>query len=205
MGLIEKMSMVYKPSYLEVIFGPMKSGKSEKIIRIFKELELSDYECVVFKPAVNIREKGIASRAFDLRLKAIVIDEKQPKMILKYLKAKQYKIIGIDEAQFFDVSLVNVVDSLLKKRYHVIVSGLVLSFRGEPFGPMPWIVGRANKIIRLTAICDIQGCNRRATRTQRLINGEPAPYNSPLVAIEGQKKTETYEARCVLHHIVPIN
>ncbi|MFX0124695.1 MAG: thymidine kinase [Candidatus Hodarchaeota archaeon] len=198
------MSKVYKPSYLEVIIGPMKSGKTEEFIRIFKELEHSDYECVAFKPAVNIREEGIASRTFNINLEAIVIDENKPELIFEYLKAKPYKIIGIDEAQFFDENLVEVVDTLLRNRYHVIVSGLLLSFRGEPFGPMPWIVGRANEIVRLTAICDVPGCNRRATRTQRLINGEPALYSSPLVSIEGQKKIETYEARCVLHHAVPI-
>ncbi|MFX0185483.1 MAG: thymidine kinase [Candidatus Hodarchaeota archaeon] len=198
------MSKLYRPSYLEVICGPMKSGKSREFIRIFKELEHSDYDCLTFKPAVNIREKGIASRAFNLKLEAVVIDENQPEMIFKYLKGKQYKIIGIDEAQFFDIGLVNVVDTVLKKRYHVIVSGLMLSFKGEPFGPMPWIVGRADKIIRLTAICDVTGCNRRATRTQRLINGKPANYNSPLVSIEGQMEIESYEARCVLHHTVPI-
>ncbi|MFX0049960.1 MAG: thymidine kinase [Candidatus Hodarchaeota archaeon] len=199
------MSKVYKPSYLEVIIGPMKSGKTEEFIRIFKELEHSDYECVAFKPAVNIREEGIASRTFNINLKAIVIDENKPELIFNHLNAKPYKIIGIDEAQFFNKSLVDIIDTLLKERYHVIVSGLLLSFRGEPFGPMPWIVGRANEITRLTAICDVPGCNRRATRTQRLINGEPALYSSPLVSIEGQTKVETYEARCVLHHAVPIN
>ncbi|MFX0211681.1 MAG: thymidine kinase [Candidatus Hodarchaeota archaeon] len=198
------MSKVYKPSYLEVIIGPMKSGKTEEFIRIFKELEHSDYECVAFKPAVNIREEGIASRSFNINLEAIVIDENKPELIFEYLKVRTYKIIGIDEAQFFNENLVEVVDTLLRERYHVIVSGLLLSFRGEPFGPMPWIVGRANEITRLTAICDVPGCNRRATRTQRLINGEPALYSSPLVSIEGQEEIETYEARCVLHHTVSI-
>ncbi len=79
----------------------------------------------------------------------------------------------------------------------------MLSFRGEPFGPMPSLVGRADKAIRLTAICDYSGCDLRATRTQRLINGKPAPYDSPLVVIEGEGIEETYEARCVLHHNVP--
>lgn len=197
------MPRVYKPGYLEAIFGPMKSGKSEVFIILFKELGHSNHEWVTFKPAVNIREKGIASRTFNLSLEAIVIDEDHPELIFEHLKEKENKIVGIDEAQFFDNSLVDIVDTLLKKRYHVIVSGLMLNFRGEPFGPMPWLVGRANKVTRLTGICDVHGCNRRATRTQRLINGEPAPYNSPVVVIEGEGETETYETRCVIHHIVP--
>ena len=198
-----KMPTVYKCGYLKVIFGPMKSGKSYEIIRIFKELEFSDCKWIVFKPAVNIREKGIASRTFDLSLNAIVIDENDPALIFNYINEKEHKIIGIDEAQFFNTSLVYVVDDFLKKGFHIIISGLMLDFRGEPFGPMPWLVGRANEIMRLTAICDVRGCNRRATRTQRLIEGEPAPFSSPLVVIEGQTKNETYETRCVFHHIVP--
>lgn len=197
------MSLVYKSGYLEVIFGPMKSGKSEMFIRFFKELEYSNCAWVTFKPAVNTRENGIASRAFDLKLKAIAIDEKHPELMFEYLKEKKYKIVGIDEVHFFDTRLVDVIDTLLKNSYHVIASGLMLDFRGEPFGPTPWLIGRANEITRLTAICDVFGCNRRATRTQRLINGDPAPYNSPLVVIEDQGKIETYEARCIIHHIVP--
>lgn len=197
------MTMVYNPGCLEVIFGPMKSGKSAIFIRRFKELEYSNFRCVIFKPAVNIREAGIASRAFNIKLEAIVIDESHPKSILKHLKDKKYKFIGIDEAHFFDVSLVDIIDKLLKEEYHVIVSGLLLNFRGEPFGPMPWLAGRADKVMNLTAICDVDGCNRQATRSQRLINGKPAPYNSPTVLIEDQSAIETYEARCAIHYIVP--
>ncbi len=197
------MSSVYRPGHLEVIFGPMKSGKSRQFIIIFNELDHSSYEWVTFKPSINIREEGIASRAFNFKLKAIVIDEEHPELIFEFLKEKKYQVVGIDEAQFFHDHLVETVDSLLRKNYHVIVSGLMLSFRGEPFGPMPWLVGRSDEVTRLTAICDVPQCNRCATRTQRLINGDPAPYNSPLVVIEDQGKIETYEARCVIHHIVP--
>ncbi|MFW9904940.1 MAG: thymidine kinase [Candidatus Thorarchaeota archaeon] len=197
------MCQVYKPGYLEVIFGPMKSGKSAVFIIFFKKLEYSNYNWVIFKPAVNIREEGIASRAFNLNLEAIVVDEDHPELILEHLKERNPKIIGIDEAHFFDNRLVEIVDELLKEQYHIIISGLLLNFRGEPFGPMPWLIGRADKVTRLTSICDVFGCNRGATRTQRLINGEPAPYDSPVVVIEGQGKPETYETRCVIHHIVP--
>lgn len=196
------MTTVYKSGCLEVIVGPMKSGKSAIFIRRFMELGYSDYKWITFKPAVNTREPGVASRAFDVKLEAIVIDENSPELILKYLKEKQYNFVGIDEAHFFDNHLVDIIDILLKEGYHVIVSGLILSFRGEPFGPMPWLVGRADEVTSLTAICDVDGCNHRATRSQRLINGEPAPYNSPLIVIEDQSKIETYEARCVIHHIV---
>ncbi len=197
------MPSIYIPGNLEVIFGPMKSGKSERFINYFNVLKYSEIKGIAFKPAVNVREKNIATRAYKVNLEATVIDEKHPETILQHLERNDYKIVGIEEAQFFDMSLVEVIDRLLTEEYHLVVSGLMLSFRGEPFGPMPWLVGRAHKIIRLTAICEYPGCNRQATRTQRLINGKPAPYNSPLVLIEHSGYHEKYEARCVFHHIVP--
>jgi thymidine kinase len=180
----------------------MKSGKSEHLIMFFKELTFSEIEGVAFKPEVDTRSQKIVSRAFDLNLDAIIINELHPELIYKHIRDTNYKIIGIDETHFFDNRLVDVVDNLLKQEYHVIVSGLMLSFRGEPFGPMPWLVGRANKTVRLTAICDYPECDQRATRTQRLINGEPAKYDTPLVLIEGTTVGETHEARCVLHHTI---
>ncbi|MHA1976726.1 MAG: thymidine kinase [Candidatus Hodarchaeales archaeon] len=197
------MPEIYKPGYLEAIFGPMKSGKSEYLIRMFNELRYSDIRGIVFKPAVNTREPGIASRGSDMQLEAIIVDEKHPEEILSYLNTFECKFVGVDEAQFFADNLVHVIEQLLKKEYHVIVCGLLLSFRGEPFGPMPSLVGRAHHVTRLTAICEYPNCNHWAVLTQRLINGKPCPYNSPLVLIENTGQSETYEPRCVNHHQVP--
>lgn len=199
------MSGIYKPGFLETIFGPMKSGKSQYLIRLFTELTFSNIEGIVFKPAVNTREIGIVSRGDNKQLKAIVIDEKCPENILDELKKVDNKFIGIDEAQFFSDNLVWVVDELLRIDYHIVICGLLLSFRGEPFGPMPYLVGRANKIIRLTAVCEYPGCNNWAVLTQRLIEGEPAQYDSPLVLIENSGQQEKYEPRCIHHHLVPGN
>ncbi len=197
------MPEIYKPGYLEAIFGPMKSGKSEFLIRMFNELRYSDIKGVVFKPAVNTREPGIASRGSDMQLEAIIIDEKHPEEILSYLENLECKFVGVDEAQFFTDNLVEVIEQLIQKEYHVIVCGLLLSFRGEPFGPMPSLVGRAHRVTRLTAICEYPNCNHYAVLTQRLIDGQPSPYNSPLVLIENSGLSETYEPRCVNHHQVP--
>ena len=197
------MPGIYKPGFLEAIFGPMKSGKSEYLIRLFTELTYSNIEGIVFKPAVNTRELGIASRGNDKQLKAIVIDENHPENILEELKKVDNKFIGIDEAQFFSNRLVSVVEELQQQDYHIVVCGLLLSFRGEPFGPMPYLVGRANNIIRLTAVCEYPNCNNWAVLTQRLIEGKPALYNSPLVLIENSGQKEKYEPRCVNHHLVP--
>ena len=181
----------------------MKSGKSEYLIRMFNELRYSDIKGIVFKPAVNTREPGIASRGSDMQLEAFIIDEKHPEEILSQLDTLDCKFVGVDEAQFFADNLVEVIEQLLHKEYHVIVCGLLLSFRGEPFGPMPSLVGRANRVTRLTAICEYPNCNHWAVLTQRLINGKPSPYNSPLVLIEGSGQSEIYEPRCVNHHQVP--
>ena len=197
------MPEIYKPGYLEAIFGPMKSGKSEYLIRMFNELRYSDIKGIVFKPAVNTREPGIASRGSDMQLEAIVIDEKYPEKILSHLETLECKFVGIDEAQFFTDNLVDVVEDLIKKEYHVIVCGLLLSFRGEPFGPMPSLVGRANHVTRLTAICEYPNCNHWAVLTQRLIDGKPSPYDSPLVFIEKSGQSDNYEPRCINHHQVP--
>jgi len=197
------MPEIYKPGYLEAIFGPMKSGKSEYLIRMFNELRYSDIKGIVFKPAVNTRETGIASRGSDMQLEAIVVDEKHPEEILSYLDGLECKFVGVDEAQFFTDDLVDVIQQLIRKEYHVIVCGLLLSFRGEPFGPMASLVGRAHRVTRLTAICEYPNCNHHAVLTQRLIDGKPSPYNSPLVLIEDSGQSETYEPRCVNHHRVP--
>ncbi len=182
----------------------MKSGKSEYLIRMFNELRYSDIKGIVFKPAVNTRERGIASRGSDMQLDAIIVDENNPAEILSYLESLDCKFVGVDEAQFFADDLVEVIEELLQKDYHVIVCGLLLSFRGEPFGPMPSLVGRAHHVTRLTAICEFPNCNRWAVLTQRLLDGKPSPYNSPLVLIENSGQSETYEPRCVNHHQVPL-
>jgi thymidine kinase len=127
------MPEIYKPGHLQVIFGPMKSGKSKYLIRVFDELFYSDIESVIFKPAVDTRETGIASRASTKQLEAIVVNEKTPQKILSFVESLNSKIIGIDEAQFFSLDLVEVVAELIRKNYHIIVCGLLLSFRGEPF------------------------------------------------------------------------
>lgn len=197
------MPQVYKPGFLQVIYGPMKSGKTESFVRIFDEVRYSSHKWKVFQPSVNTREAEVRSRISNISLPTTIIDENKPETILEHI-TEEDQLVGLDEAQFFDVSLYKVVDKLLSMNKHVVVSGLLLDFRAQPFGPMPWIVGRANHSIRLTAICEVDGCDRKATRTQRLINGKPASFNSPIVLIEGTGN-EKYEPRCVYHHKVPLD
>jgi len=107
-------------------------------------------------------------------------------------------VVGIDEAQFFDEGIINVTRQLADGNYRVIVAGLDTDFRGEPFGPMPVLMAKAERVDKLQAICMV--CGEPASRTQRLVNGSPARYDDPVVIVGA---SELYEARCRLHHEVP--
>jgi thymidine kinase len=106
-------------------------------------------------------------------------------------------VIAIDEAQFLDSGIVDVATSLAARGRCVILAGLDTDFRGEPFGPMPHLMAIAESVDKLTAICVL--CGASATRTQRLIDGEPAAWDSPTIMVGGR---EAYEARCRACHVV---
>ena len=105
---------------------------------------------------------------------------------------------AIDEAQFFDKGIVELCKRLAVRGVRVIVAGLDLDFKGEPFGPVPRLMAEAEMVDKLQAICVV--CGAPASRTQRLINGEPAGYDDPVIMV-GAK--ENYEARCHHCHDVP--
>jgi thymidine kinase len=107
-------------------------------------------------------------------------------------------VVGIDEAQFMDAGLVDVVQQLADRGIRVLVAGLDMDFRGEPFGTMPLLMARAEQVEKLHAICMV--CGDEASRTQRLVNGNPARYDEPIVIVGA---AELYEARCRAHHEVP--
>jgi thymidine kinase len=107
-------------------------------------------------------------------------------------------VVAIDEAQFFDWSIAEVCAELANRGRRVIVVGLDMDFRCEPFGPMPVLMAQAERVDKLQAIC--QQCGAPASRTQRLINGKPAAYDDPVIMVGAE---EVYEARCRLCHQVP--
>ena len=107
-------------------------------------------------------------------------------------------VVVVDEAQFFDDSLALFCSALADRGLRVIVAGLDLNFRGEPFGAMPALLARADVVDKLTAVCVV--CGGAATRTQRLVDGRPASYNDPLILVGA---ASAYEPRCRLHHVVP--
>jgi thymidine kinase len=107
-------------------------------------------------------------------------------------------VVGIDEAQFFDADVVQIAQQLATRGIRVLVAGLDTDFRGEPFGPIPILMSIAEHVDKLHAICMV--CGDEASRTQRLVNGQPARYDDPVVIVGA---SEMYEARCRLHHEVP--
>src|SRR6185503_9831460 len=120
-----------------------------------------------------------------------------PEQILRQLRPET-QVIAIDEAQFLDPSIVELVTSLAAKGRRVILAGTDTDFRGEPFGPMPQLLAVAELVDKLHAIC--VKCGNPASRNQRLIAGRPARYDSPTIMIGS---AESYEARCRSCHSVP--
>jgi thymidine kinase len=180
---------------VEVVCGSMFSGKTEELIRRVRRAVIAKQKVQVFKPAIDDRysldhiasHDGQLSHAHPIRLASEIGPLLEP----------DTTVVAIDEAQFFDPALVEVVDALAERGLRVIVAGLDLDFRGEEFGPMPQLMCRAEDVVKLHAICVI--CGEPASRTQRLVNGQPARYDDPVVMIGAQ---ETYEARCREHHVI---
>lgn len=182
--------------WLEVITGPMFAGKSEELIRRVKTLSYTKMKIIAFKPAIDDRYDKTAIASHDgAKYEAYAI--KNAQSILELVK-EDTQVVAIDEIQFFDMSVVKICEELADRGIRVIAAGLDLDFKGEPFGPMPELLARAEFVTKLSAVCTVCGC--AATRTQRLIDGKPADFNDPIIKV-GAK--ENYEARCRKHHIVP--
>lgn len=182
--------------WLEVIAGPMYSGKSEELIRRIKRAKIAKQKVQVFKPAIDNRYdiNDVVSHAGD-RADAIAVNSSS--FILEMVE-EDTEVVAIDEVQFFDKGLVQVCTTLADSNKRVICAGLDLDFRGEPFGPTPELMAIAEFVDKIQAICIV--CGNPATRTQRLINGNPAKYSEPVVLVGA---TEKYEARCRKCHDVP--
>lgn len=187
--------MIHHTGSLEVITGSMFCGKTDELIRRLRRAAIARQKVKVFKPAIDRRysvEKvtSHAGTEFD------AIPIKSASDIPNTLEPDT-TVIAIDEAQFFDNSLIPIVQQLADQGLRVIVAGLDTDFRGEPFGPMPELMAKAERVDKLHAIC--MECGEAASRTQRLVNGKPAHYNDPVVIVGA---AEMYEARCRKHHVV---
>ncbi len=182
--------------WIEVICGSMFSGKSEELIRRVHRVQIARKKVQVFKPTIDNRFaiQYIYSHNGS-KIEAISIN--QPEELLEKLEPDT-EVIAIDEAQFYNDDIVSICQKLADKGKRVIIAGLDQDFRGEPFGPVPKLLAIAEYIDKLQAICMV--CGNPASRTQRLVNGEPAKYSDPTILIGAR---ESYEARCRKCHIVP--
>lgn len=175
---------------LEIICGPMFSGKTEELIRRLRRGLIAKQKVMVFKHCLDDRYcfEQITSHSGD-KLDARPIDT--PERLLEIATKGSVDIVGIDEVQFFPVSIVFVIDELVSQGKRVIASGLDLDFRCVPFGPMPTLLALACEVTKLKAICTV--CGADAPYSQRLINGKPAKHDDPVILIGAE---ETYQARC---------
>lgn len=201
------------PGKLEVYVGPMKSGKSMALLQRVEALNyIVGVDFAFFKPDTDTRNPNIFSRfgnkgdeKNNLSCECTFLPADQPEKVFEYY-SDNIKLVAFDEAQFFSRNILGVIDELLKRGVNVVVAGLDYDFRGEPFGAMAEVYLRAEYPAKLIAVCEYEQedgsiCGKEAQWTQRLIDGKPAPYDSPIVLVGDVE--EGYQARCTAHHQVP--
>lgn len=182
---------------IELICGSMFSGKTEELLRRIRRAEIARRKLQIFKPQIDNRYglERVASHNGIAREDVVVVANAQE--ILERLEPDT-DVVAIDEIQFFDWTIAEVCSKLADEGKRVIIAGLDLDFRGEPFGPMPLLLAIAERVDKLNAICVV--CGAPASRTQRLIDGLPTRYDDPIIKVGG---SESYEARCRTCHQVP--
>lgn len=188
---------------LKGIAGSMFAGKTEELLRIIVRAEYAGKNVQVFKPAIDDRWGAHTSIRSHSGGEHQAIAISTPIEIIEHLEPNT-DIVAIDEIQFLSEDIIDVVQFLIEADIQVVFAGLSLDFRGEPFGSMPTLLALCDDIERPTAICTYTPnghiCGQEATRTQRLINGQPANYSDPIVLIGAEQE---YQPRCPNHHIVP--
>jgi thymidine kinase len=174
--------------WLEVICGPMFSGKSEELIRRLRRAEIAGQRVLIVKPRIDDRfdVAHVVSHA-GAKMRAVSVENSRDALG----RAHAYDAVGVDEAQFFDDGIVEAVERLVASGKRVVVAGLDRDFRGEPFGAMPLLLCLAEFVDKLQAVC--HRCGNAATRTQRLVDGEPASFDGATIQIGA---LDSYEARC---------
>ena len=180
---------------IELICGSMFSGKTEELIRRMRRAVIAKQKVQVFKPAIDTRyqiEKITSHNGMHFEARPVNAANE----VYESLDSDT-TVVAFDEVQFFDPDIVEVCETLAERGKRVICAGLDMDFRGVPFGLMPELMARAEDVSKLHAICVV--CGEEASRTQRLIDGQPAAFNDPVVLVGA---AEVYEARCRHCHAV---
>jgi thymidine kinase len=172
---------------IEVVCGPMFSGKTEELIRRVKRAQIAKQRVQIFKPSIDVRydETKVVSHSSQA-----IHSEPVEKAIDILLNLKDTtRIVAIDEIQFFDLEIIKVVEKLANRGYRVICAGLDLDYKAIPFGPMPMLLAMADNVQKIQAICTV--CGTPATRSQRLSDCQDT-------VLLGE--ADAYEARCRAHY-----
>ena len=167
----------------------MFSGKTEELIRRLRRALYARQSIKAFKHALDTRSDLTEIRTHNGVLHAAIAVCTSDELLERVEPSTD--VVAVEEAQFFDEGIVDVCRGLADAGYDVIVAGLDMDFRGQPFGPMPILLAEADEVVKLRAIC--ARCGRDASRSQRLIDGRPAPVSAPTILVGAQ---ESYEARC---------
>ena len=181
---------------IEVVCGSMFSGKTEELMRRLKRAQYAKQKIQVFKPLIDQRYSVDHVQSHDAN-RILSMPVKTAKEILDNVDDNT-RIVGIDEAQFFDDAIVEVAQKLAYRGTRVICAGLDMDFRGQPFGPMPKLLAVAESVTKLSAVCMV--CGAQATRSQRMISEieTPTEENTQSQVLVGAH--DYYEARCRFCH-----
>ncbi|MDA4126887.1 MAG: thymidine kinase [Thaumarchaeota archaeon] len=178
---------------LEVIIGPMFSGKTSELIRLVEREVYAKRKGAIFKIAFDKRYSArevVTHNGLRYDAYTVASSDEGLRKIEEVTNSDGLDAIGVDEVNFFPLALVDVLDGLADKK-KVIACGLNLNFKAEPFPTTMQLAARADRVRYLSAVCVV--CGQEATRTQRLVEGKPAPKESPVIAVGGK---EMYEPRC---------
>ena len=183
---LEPHSKGQRDGWIEVVCGCMFSGKTEELIRRIKRAKFARLKTEIFKPYTDTRysEEEVVSHDSNSLLSVPVRDSNQLLAL-----AEGYRVVGIDEAQFFDEGLPKACEAMALRGTRVIVAGLDMDFRGEPFGPMCTLMAKAEYVTKVHAICS--HCGNLATHSYRLVGGDAT-------VVLGEK--DRYEPRCRTCH-----
>ena len=171
---------------MEVITGPMFSGKSEELIRRLKRAQIARLRIASFKPEIDLRYQPDAISSHNAQtIQAVAVRDVDRLRAVLFPALDTVDVVGIDEAQFFDELLVGLAMELVEAGKRVVLAGLDTTFAGEPFAPMPALMAIADEVMKLSAVCMV--CGAPAIHTQRLGAGQQLV----MVGAAGM-----YEARC---------
>jgi thymidine kinase len=182
----------------------MFSGKTEELLRLLRRASVGGRSVMLIRPAVDTRSpaelaESRSGASYQCTTVAAASD------VIAAVMSAGVELVAIDEAEFFGPDIAEVANRLATDGYEVLVSGLDTDFAGRPFGALPTLLAQADTVTKLTAVCTFPGCGEEATRTQRLVNNEPAAIDDPLIVVGGTEdagEPDRYEARCRIHHRV---